>query len=402
MHTNINYEYKGMDVQISPRTLLFMGLFIFLMSIGEGMTAPAIPLYGDALGASYRQLGFLMTGYSIAYTVMTVIAGRLSDKLGRKRILLGSIILSIVASTGYYLSTVPPSLLIFRTVEGMSRGVLWPVAEAIVADNTTYEGREKAMGRFSAAYGAGVTIGTLTGGYIMEYVSLTTVFPVYSILGIAAFTISLLGVTEVNNNRHMSASGFTVATNALREIKKIWPVCYVGFAYSGFLYSLWGLLSKVADTCGVSPKGIGVIFTLFWGVRLASFMFCGEAAENLGQKKVLIVGVCFCALAAGIFLLANNFRLLAFAAIASGIGTGIMFPLSITMVADYASPAYLGFVMGFMEFIMGIGMIIQTALAGILGDLGGAHLTYLFTFIVTAIAIPISLVFIREVGKSNS
>ncbi|MBA7674555.1 hypothetical protein ES703_82771 [subsurface metagenome] len=333
---------------------------------------------------------------------MTLTAGRTSDRVGRKRILLISIILSIIASTGYYLSKSPSTLLFFRILEGASRGMLWPIVEAIAADNTSFAGRAKVMGRFAAAYGAGATIGTLSCGFIMDFVSLTAVFLFYPVLGLAALVLSLLGIADVRKTYHhnVSISIFSNGSPALSEIKKIWPVCYLGFSYAGFLYSIWGLLSRVAETFGVSSRGIGVIFALFWGFRLISFCFCGEATEAIGRKKVLIGGVCSCTLAAGIFLTANTFWLLTIASIAGGVGTGIMYPLCITFIADYASPSFHGFDMGFMEFIMGIGMITQTTLSGIMGEVGGAQRTYLFTFAVTLVALAVSIFLIHDVKRN--
>ncbi|MEW6623828.1 MAG: MFS transporter [Bacillota bacterium] len=384
------------------RTLLFMCFFIFLMSVGEGMTAPAIPLYGDVLGASYIQLGFLMTGYSIAYTIMTLVSGRFSDSLGRKRILLFSIALSILASAGYYFSSTPIALLLFRTMEGMSRGILWPVAEAVIADNSTFEDRERVMGRFSAAYGLGVTFGTFIGGYVMEYVGLTAVFPVYPLLAMLVMFAVLYGVSEAAHSEGHHGLGVFSLDIAKSEVKKIWAVCYIGFAYSGFLYSLWGLLSKVANSFGVSPKGIGLIFALFWGTRVVSFLICGGLADLIGRKRVFVAGVMFCVLSTGTFLAADSLELFFTAALLGGIGTGIIFPLSLAYVADYSSPSNRGFGMGFLEFIMGIGMITQTAISGIIGDLGGVQLTYVFTFLVLLGAVPISMCFIREPQRDHN
>jgi MFS family permease len=130
------------------RNLIFLSSMIFLLSIGEGLTAPAIPLFGLSLGARYWQLGLLMTGYGVAYTTMTMLAGRLSDYTGRKPMLMSSLVLSVIASLGYVLSRTINSLLVFRTVEGAGRGILWPVAEAAVADTVTAGDPGKAMGTY--------------------------------------------------------------------------------------------------------------------------------------------------------------------------------------------------------------------------------------------------------------
>lgn len=373
---------------VSMRTISFTGLLIFLMSLGEGAVTPAIPLYGDALGASYRQLGFFMTGYSIAYTLMTVSAGSLSDRLGRKGILLFSIMLSITASIGYYYATTPEALMLFRTLEGASRGILWPLAESIIADNSPCELRGKIMGRFTAAYGLGAVIGTLTGGFIMEYVAITAVFPIYPVIGIIALGASIYGINDKPIGERTKHALPEIHRTALivPEIKKIWPVCLSGFAYAGFFYSIWGLLSKIADLIGTHPQQIGYLFALFWGMRLVSFLASGEYAARLGRKKILLVGISFILLSTIIFFVATTYIHLLLAAAAGGIGTGIMFTMTITLVAELINPAYIGFGMGFLEFCMGIGMIIQTSLSGLIGETFGVNFTFTIVFFVAIAA----------------
>ncbi len=382
---------------IAKRTVFFMGLMIFLMSIGEGVVTPAIPLQGDVLGASYRQLGFFMTGYSVAYTVMTVFAGTISDRIGRKGILLISIAFVITASLGYYFATTPLSLLLFRTLEGASRGILWPVAEAIVADNTEAENRSKVMGRFTAAYGLGAVVGTLGSGFIMEYLSIRAVFPIYPTIGIIVLAISLYGITEKNATKtgKKGILGLQPGIDIGCEVKRIWPVCLAGFAYAGFLYSIWGMLPKIADLIGAPPQQIGFLFTVFWGTRLVSFLACGETAASIGRKMILLIGTGFIILSTIIFFFAVSYMHLLLAAAAGGIGTGIMFTITITLIADLVNPACVGFGMGILEFSMGLGMIIQNTLSGIIGEWLGVNFTYLFVFIAATAAFIAIIIFLR-------
>jgi MFS family permease len=402
----MNINTKLIDkhcIDKESQTLLFMGIFIFFMSVGEGMTAPAIPLHGDNIGASYKQLGFLMTGYSVTYTIMAITSGRISDIIGRKKILLLSITLSIIASTGYYFSSSPSTLLAFRTLEGMSRGILWPAAEAIVADNSNINTSGKIMGHFTAAYGAGVTIGTISGGYIMQYIGLTAVFPFYPILGVIVLVISLLGLHEKPINKIQKETNLNISkTNtAIYELKKIWPICFISFVYSGFLYSLWGLLSKIADFYGSSLVGIGIIFALFWFFRLITFILNDKIANLIGYKKILLIGITACTISTGAFIAANNLIYIITATIIGGIGTGIVFPSCLTLIANKVSHDYYGFSMGFMEFCMGIGMMIQTALSGIIGEFGGIKFTYFFTFILTIVSIFITIIFIHDIRQKT-
>jgi len=387
---------------LSARNITFTGLLIFLMSVGEGVVAPAIPLRGDALGASYSMLGFFMAGYSIAYTLMTVTSGTVSDKTGRKMILVTSIVLSIIASLGYYFAATPLALLLFRTLEGASRGILWPIAEAIVAENADIKDRSRVMGRFTAAYGLGAVIGTFSSGQIMDYFEITAVFPIYPLIGIIVLGTSLYGITG-KAEKQSAGHSFLAAlseTDFRLEIKKIWPVCLAGFAYAGFIYSIWGMLPKIASHAGAAPQQVGYILALFWGARLVSFVGSGESASAIGKKAMLLIGLGFIILSTLVFFAAADFWHLILAAAAGGIGTGILFTITLTLIADLVSPSCLGFGMGFLEFSMGIGMILQTTLSGLIGEWLGINYTYLFVFIAASTALINAFFFLPSEQKT--
>lgn len=395
--TQKNRKTEIVSRESKRRSLRSIGALIFLVSVGEGMTAPAIPLLGSNFGASYSLIGFFMTGYSVAYGIMTILSGRFSDIFGRKKILLFSVLVCFLASFGYCFAGSPHALLIFRTLEGMSRGILWVVLEAVLADNTEPENRGKESGRFTSAYGIGAMLGCITGGFLMEYVSLSSVFPLYPVLCVCAYIIGFRGITEVPHTQGEAHGVASAGYRALwREFKIIWPLCYIFFTYAGFLYSISGLLSMVAGYFQVSYLGIGLIFALFWGCRVISFSGSGMVSEKIGRKSLLIMGVIFLNIAAFMFVFGQGFLSITFAAILGGLGTGIIFPLLIAIVADTASPGFSGFDMGAIEFSGSIGMVIQTALSGVLGQYGGVRMTYAFTLFVCLIGIVIAGVFVRS------
>ncbi|MGI6678120.1 MAG: MFS transporter [Dehalobacterium sp.] len=379
------------------RSLRSIGILILLLSIGEGMVAPAIPLVGKELGASYSLIGFFMTGYSVAYGIMTILSGRLSDLWGRKKILLFSVLLCFGASLGYSFAQTPHFFLVFRTLEGMSRGILWVVLEAILADNTTPLNRGRESGRFTFCYGMGAMSGSLIGGLIMEHFPLTAVFPAYPVLSVLALVIGLWGITEVTPIGEGSHGEVASGARAFwQEFKIIWPFCYLFFAYAGFLYTISGMLSMVAGYFQVSYLGIGLIFALFWGCRTISFALSGRLSHSVGRKPLFMGACTMLSIAALLFITGGSFGTLALAAVSGGIGTGFMFPMLIASVADSASPGYSGFDLGLLEFVGSLGMISQTGLSGLLGEHGGVEMTYSFTLVVSLIAFVVAVLFIKK------
>ena len=371
---------------MTRQNLIFMSFMIFLISIGEGLTAPAIPLLGKSWGAGYWEIGLLMTGYGLAYTVMTITAGHLSDHFGRKIMLSISLGLSLAASIGYFLAGSMLILSISRIIEGASRGILWPVSEAVIADNSELGNAGRAMGTFAAAYGLGVTLGTIIGGAMMLNGGFA-VFAFYPVLGTAAFLIISIGFTH---NHWLVERGISLHPEKIkrrRTLKLLWPVGVIGFAYGGFLYSIWGLLSALANEFGVQSGGIGILFGFFWGLRTISFLVCRVVIDNWGTKSTLLSGLLLCTVGAGTLLLAKSFPLFLLATFLSGAGTGLLFPTVLVLVTERTTKENRGFGMGFLELLIGLGMVGQTAVAGFLGQMVGSGWIYSSIFVFNVIAL---------------
>jgi len=367
-----------------------MSLMIFLISVGEGMTAPAIPLLSKNWGVGYWKIGLLMTGYGLAYTVMTITAGRLSDRFGRKLVLSISLVLSLAASIGYFLAENMLILSISRIIEGASRGILWPVSEAVIADNSEPGNAGRSMGTYATAYGLGVTLGTIIGGAVMLNGGFA-VFAFYPVLVTVAFLMISLCFT---NNHVLKEPGISLNVEKIdrqRTIKLLWPVGVIGFAYGGFLYSIWALLSALANEFGVQAGGIGVLFGFFWGLRTISFLLCRVVIDHWGSKSTLVSGLLLCTAGAGILILSKTFPIFLLATLLSGAGTGLMFPTVLVLVTEKTTEENRVFGMGFLELLIGLGMVVQTAVAGYLGQWVGPGWIYSSIFVFNVIALLVGV-----------
>ncbi|WP_197079304.1 MFS transporter [Desulfosporosinus sp. I2] len=364
---------------------------IFCISVGEGLTAPAIPLLAKSWGAGYLEIGLLMTGYGLAYIVMTITAGHLSDHLGRKIMLSISLGLSLAASIGYYLAGSILVLSFFRIIEGASRGILWPVSEAAIADNSELGNAGQSMGKFAASYGLGVTLGTIIGGAVMLNGGYT-VFVFYPVLGTAAFLIISMGFTNCHCLEERRISLYADKIKWQRILKLLWPVGVIGFAYGGFLYSIWALLSALANEFGVQVGGIGILFGFFWGLRTLSFLVCQKLINKWGSKSMLLSGLLLCTVGSGILLLAKSFALFLLATFLSGAGTGLLFPTVLVLVMERTTEENRGFGMGFLELSIAIGIVGQTAVAGFLGHWVGPGWIYFSIFVINVLALFVGVI----------
>ena len=149
----------------SPVVVIFTTVFIDL--VGFGIVIPVLPFYaqGTAFNATPRTVGILFASYSVMQLIFSPILGNLSDKYGRRPVLLVSIIGTGIGFLILGLAKTITMLFIGRILDGITGGNI-STAQAYMADITSAENRAKAMGMIGAAFGVGFIIGPAMGGMV--------------------------------------------------------------------------------------------------------------------------------------------------------------------------------------------------------------------------------------------
>lgn len=167
-------------LRLSPTSLIFMTIFIDLT--GFGMIIPLLPFYADTFQAGPTALGALVASFSIMQFIFSPILGRVSDNVGRRRVLLLSILISSVSFVLFAVASSFLMLLLSRIIAGMATESA--VAQAYISDITSKKERARGIGRVGAAHGAGFIMGSAIGGFLVPYG--------YWAPGFAAFLLTLL------------------------------------------------------------------------------------------------------------------------------------------------------------------------------------------------------------------
>jgi multidrug resistance protein len=171
---------------LSPLPILLLTVFIDM--VGFGIVIPVLPLYAERFGASPFTTGMLLAVYSGMGFIFSPIVGALSDRLGRRSILLLS---TIGQATGFFIMGAANSLLwlfVARTIDGIF-GANVSTTQAYVADVTPPEDRSRALGLLGATFGVGFIFGPLIGG-VLSQISLSA--PFYFAGGLAAVNAVLI------------------------------------------------------------------------------------------------------------------------------------------------------------------------------------------------------------------
>ncbi len=147
------------------RARLTVFLTILLDLIGFGMILPLLPFYAQELHASPFQIGLLFSSYSLTQLLFAPLLGRLSDRVGRRPVLLASI---AGGAASYLLFALAPNygiLLLARSLSGLA-AANYAIAQAYMADVSPPEERSRAMGLVGAAFGLGFVLGPALGGLL--------------------------------------------------------------------------------------------------------------------------------------------------------------------------------------------------------------------------------------------
>lgn len=368
---------------MQPRKASLAVIFgiVFIDLIGFGIVIPVLPLYADRFGASPLTVGLLLAVYSMMQFIFAPILGRWSDRVGRRPVLLISIIGSSIGFLLMGLAGALPLLFAGRIIDGITGGNI-SAAQAYIADITPPQERSKGMGLIGAAFGLGFIFGPAIGG-VMSHFSLAA--PFYFAAGLAAVNALAVyfflpeSLPKERRNKE-TARSFSIFT-ALREAKGS-PLAVVMGAYF-FSTVAFSLLTATyplfaSHRFGYGAPQVGYIFASMGilGAMIQGGMM-GMLVRRFGDAQLAVVGSLL--LASGLFFL--PFTAAAPALLAATLAIGLGHALVVTPLNGLASKvsgvSEQGKTLGMMQSVSSLARIIGPILGGWLLSLdllrGAAH-----------------------------
>jgi len=378
-------------VTLSPLIIVFVTVFIDLL--GFGIIIPLLPFYAETFGATAVTVGLLATSFSLMQFIFAPVWGRLSDRVGRRPIILLGLLGSCLSYLGFGMASTLTSLFAARIFAGIA-GANIPTAQAVVADLTTPENRAKGMGMVGAAFGLGFIFGPAIGGFLSRYgYSVPAFFA--SGLSLVNFVAAWFFLPETLKPEHRAIErvGRIDALRSALARPHLPLLLIIGFlvvaAFSAF-ESTFALFAERSH--GFHASSIGYVFA-FVGIVLVIVQgfLVGKVVKKIGEHHIVPASLAIVAI--GLLMIPAT-RSVAALLVANGVmavGMGFNNPSLMSLISRYSSAEDQGGVMGLTQSLNSLARIIGPLWGGFAFDRLGIGMPYISGAAVMAVAAALSI-----------
>jgi len=363
-------------MQHGQRNVVVLFFTLVVVMIGFGVVIPILPYYVQHFGASGIALGLLMSTYGVMQFLCAPLWGQLSDRIGRRPVLLIGVLGTALAYLLFGLSTQLWMLYAVRALAGMLSSATLPTAMAYIGDSTAGDKRSGAMGMLGAAMGVGMVIGPGLGGWLGS-VSLSMPFFLAAGLATASFLLILALVPE-SLPRSARATG---KMSGIR-LKPIWAALrgplgtlfFMAFLLSFGLANFEGVFGLfAAQNYGYDSVRVGTILTVV-GVVSAAIQggLTGLLSRKLGEERVIRFSLLASSAAFLLMLTAGSFYTVLLTVGLFVASNALLSPAVSTLISKRTASGQ-GAAMGLNNSFQSLGRVAGPAWAGLIFDVNVAY-----------------------------
>lgn len=352
---------------------------IFLLAFGSGflmmgflLLIPVIPVYASEHGFTDYEIGLLIGAFMLGRLLFQFPMGVFSDHIGRKWVMVGSILLFSLSTLAYATTTEPWALIVLRFIQGISSGSYFISFQSYINDRTPIELRGLANGINNSAINAGLIIGPLLGGFIYEAVNIQAPFYVAGLIGLILIPV-MLAVPEVEH--HEKIKQWSELLPTFSKIKQVMsPIMSapaISLAFVHFLQLVGMTIFLVAasliatEYLGWSAGDIALAFAVNGVAAVLSSPFIGKLSDRKGSRiTVLVLGLAAMSIQCLVFYFHPGTALIVAGFIIGGAGTPAYYNSFFAVIGDLTHITERGGVGGFIGSFGELGSFLGSSFLG--------------------------------------
>ncbi len=378
-------------------------LIIFVNMLGFGIILPLLPYYVESMGAGAITIGLLSATYSLFQLLAAPILGELSDKIGRRPILIFSLIGTTISFILLGVANTILILFIARILDGISGGNI-STAQAYIADITSKENRTQGMGVMMAAFSLGFILGPALGGILSVYG--------YAVPAYVAAVVSLIATLLTIFFLPESLGLKKVDDQPAKKLKKLFNLKdfydalthpHVGTALTitfmvtlafSLMQGTFAIFSE--HTLHLTAKDVGYLFAFLGliGVIMQLF-FLKRITTWLSERKAVVTSIVLMSLSLMLLALANSTLMLYMAISLLAIGNSISGPILAGIISKLTPENEQGNMMGTSQSVGSFARLIGPVIGTGVYSFIGVRAPYIFGTAVLLLTTGVTLRYLK-------
>ena len=384
---------------MSQKPLLTIFLIVFIDLFGFGIILPLLPFIAEQYSASPFEIGLLTASYSLFQLIGAPILGRLSDRYGRKKLL---IISQLGTVAGFVLLGVAgslPILFLSRIIDGITGGNI-SIAQAYIADVTEKKDRAKGMGMLGAAFGLGFILGPVVGGILAKF---GFAAPAYFAAGIAFASVLatwflLKETVDITKAKHSPKTTFSFSR--LSAVFKSQPIGMLTIAF--FILNLafssmtgnFALWTQAKFSYGPTENGwlfayVGIIAVI------TQMLVLPRLVKRMGEGKLLSLGTASLGIGLASIPFSRTPVFLYLSLLWIAFGNGVSNPSLLAVASESVKKEEYGGTLGFLQSAGSFGRVIGPPLGGELFEVKGKDSPFVFASLLTGVIVVMFVRFLK-------
>lgn len=405
---------------------------MFLDLLGFGLIIPIQPFYAESFGATPAVVTLLGGAYSAMQFIFIPVWGRISDRIGRRPVILISVIASSIGHLFFGLAGSLTALFAARLLTGIGNANIATV-QALIADSTEGHERTKGMGLVGAAFGLGFIVGPALGGFFVRW-GLAAPAYVASAMALVNFAMAFFMLPETNKYRQGKGEParprlpMRQVFKLANRLENVWVITFLmlcwtlGFsvfqqALALFIEKVWihippdamakaqaegaAAVEALRHSYYEQAAGLTAIMMVATGMTAAIVQggLIGKLAKRFGERTLLRIGMPLIALGIGGVIVVGQmeyFPAMLGCAVIMAMGTGLTSPSLMSLLSQSSPPNVQGSVLGVGQSASSLGRVIGPAISGLLFEI---HLNLpAFTGVLVIVVGIVASIFVKRPG----
>jgi len=361
--------------------LVLVNGFVGTMVGTERILLPILAEHDFGLKSRVAILSFLVS-FGLAKAATNLFAGRWSDRVGRKPVLLTGWLAGLPVPVLIYFAPAWSWVVAANVFLGMNQGLAWSTTVNMKIDPVGPKRRGLAMGINEASGYVAVSVAALGAGYLSAvYGPRMSMLAIGESAAIAGLLISALLIHESRTHMEVESREHRVIAPAMafREVfvltswrdRTLRSVSFAGLVNNLNDGTAWGLFPLYFASRGLSIQKISILVALYPAVWGLSQLGTGALSDRIGRKMLIVGGMVLQGIALILLTIFTGFLEWAWASVFLGIGTAMVYPTLLATISDVAHPSWRASAVGVYRLWRDSGYAIGAILAGVLADAFG-------------------------------